>query len=251
MKTTTGILIVIGSLFCGACAPKINEVTMDKKVPFLDATWTGANYSTVLQAHDVNESFANGKSWDNLEVDGNLYNGSGSDVDGGTFDFNGTSVTKHTFTSGVSYNTSNSDGGTVSLSFNGAFHVFAISGSSSYSSFTDSLRSPNGSMAVSAPTIASTLSRSSSYTVTWSYTTASSNTVLIQVTDTTGTGIVQKTVSDNGTYTLTSTDLSGLAAGPIKVAVSRINYREGTDSNSRNYVLALWTTKITDCTLSN
>ncbi len=136
------------------------------------------------------------------------FNTSDGDVDGGTLQFNGTTIDQQ---SGTHYYTSPEEihlsGPTYGATFNGTQDVFYLSGSSSFPSFRDTLVSPKGSIMMTAPYTGHSISKSANLLVTWSGTRDSTSGIAIVLRDTSGASL-SKLTSDNGSYTINSSELS-------------------------------------------
>lgn len=170
-------------------------------------------------------------------------------VDAGTITFNGTALSKRTGATGVHYDSYDKTSGaysSVPVTFNNTFHSFTVSGSELIESFTDSMLSPSGELAITYPTASDTVDKSSGFTITWS--SSGADTAALLITDTSRTDGYRFAlfVPDDGSYTVTAGDLSTIAPGPIHVCVSRGNYAIVDIGSDHHYLLTINQTHVMD-----
>ena len=128
----------------------------------------------------------------------------------------------------------------IPLYFDGRYHVFTVSGSSEFAAMSDSIRSPGAPLTVISPTPIDTISRSAGFTILWNATGAEAAYVWISDTSRTiGHQNFATSTDDDGSLTLTPSDLSTLIEGPINVAIYCGNHKSVHGANGRDYDLRI------------
>lgn len=245
-------IVVVCLTILSSCSNQISDPSSYKKVlPFLSGYWTGDNYAGTFQAYNTKHKFSYGTFeekaaivhlWDSIST---------ASISGGTVKLNNGILSVKNFGSdGYYYHSSSGEGTTPGFSFDGSYQVFDVAGSATFPTFTDSLQSPNAAVTVTSPTTSSSLSKASGFTVTWSVPSGSTSDIFVTVHDSVSSSYIEKAVSDNGSCTITTSDLSVLSANPLTVAVTRVKYKEAVH-NGKKIVMAVYSTEAIHCTLTN
>ena len=141
--------------------------------------------------------------------DAAFYDGNGYSVNAGIVTLNGDTIRRYSEPTGQQNPDSMYAYGYqpyAGLNFNGSTYSWVVYGSSFFSNFSQSLNSPDHETNITSPTNGSNISKSSNLTITWGTSTNACDTVKILIT---GNGkAINKYVADNGSYTITSTELS-------------------------------------------
>jgi len=160
----------------------------------------------------------------------------GDGVDAGTVTVNGKTIAKSTSGSTVYYNSFASTDPlnpptSLGLSWYGQPHVWNVTGAGSIPAFTITVQSPS-KFTVSNPTTATTASKSSPLTVTWSGASSNSqDSVMIMLVSLTGSATVTATTSNTtGTYAIPAAQLGGFS-GDAMLEVVKYRYAVKTESN--------------------
>ncbi len=165
-------------------------------------------------------------------------------VFGGAVTANGTMLNSTTIAGGgTTYSNRLPTGqyGAIPYTLNGSFQVFDVSGSASFGALRDSVRSPAADLSVQFPVAGASLSKSAGFTVQWNG--ASADVAHVMVVDSAtsvGHQSFGKIVGDNGSYTVSPSDLSNLTTGPVTILVSRGNYKVATAPDGRKYTLTAY-----------
>ncbi|NUN10956.1 MAG: hypothetical protein HUU54_17405 [Ignavibacteriaceae bacterium] len=158
-------------------------------------------------------------------------------VDAGTVSVNGNNIPATAAGSSTYYMIPSAANPTQTLSgvnFNGSNHTWSIGGSANVSAFNASVTSVSN-FNVTYPVSTTTHSKSSSLAVNWNNGN-SNNKVMIVLTGTSGTGTYMSAeLSDNGSYTIPSSSLSGFS-GQVLMQVVKYRYSVAA-SGGKSYVL--------------
>jgi hypothetical protein len=165
-------------------------------------------------------------------------------VYGGVLSINGVSIPARHFGAGTTY-VGRGDSGTAPLMLDGSWQIFAVSGSGTFPPLLDSLRSPLGATAITAPRSRDTVSKSTGFTVMWNATGPGGAHLMIADTSTEIGHRLLDTImpSDPGSIVLTPSMLSGLVAGPINLMVTRGDIKYGAAGQHVRYRLAIGSTR--------
>ncbi len=254
MKTTFMrlIILLVTTIGFGSCTSNIDvSATKTKILPFLTGSWAQDNYSATFQDYKVVNKFSGPVSATQSLAVAYLYDTIAStSVDGGTVSINGSSLTKiNNGAKGVEYLLNSTAGNTVPLIFNGSSHIFSVAGSGDFASMTDTVSSPKAEVNITSPTVSSSLPLSSGFTITWDVPSGTTSDIFIQIRDTSLANPYQVVTSDNGSYTITSGNLSAFHAGHVAVSVTRINSKDAVASGGRKYAIGVYSTEIINCAL--
>jgi hypothetical protein len=159
-------------------------------------------------------------------------------VDGGTVIINGVTIPKRAKNGITWYQTLDTDA--VPLTFNGANHVFAVTGTTAFPAMADSIQSPIGETNITAPLPGDTVSKATGFSLTWGPTDAVTG-VHIAVADTAMHEFRKTLTANSGSYTVSYTDIAGLATGPLSITVTRGNVKQQDLSSSQSYELSIYT----------
>lgn len=181
-------------------------------------------YSTVIMGFPVDQSMAFARFGAN-------------GVDAGTVSVNGNTIPATTAGTSTYYMLPSATNPTQTLTgvnFNGSNHAWSVGGSANVTAFNASVTSVSN-FSVTYPTSSTTHSKSSSLAVNWGGT-SSSNQVMIVMTSTSSSGTyISSGLSDNGSYTIPSSNLSGFNG---QVLLQVVKYRHSiANSGGKNYVL--------------
>ncbi len=79
----------------------------------------------------------------------------------------------------------------------------------------------------------------------WTYASGSSNTVVLQLSSDSSGYIEDVLSSDNGSYTVPSSDLAGFIPGSnIRIILTRISYQDAVAADGRKYAIATYSREI-------
>jgi len=260
MKSALAFLTIIYSLYITSCTENNpSSATNTQKGPYSPSIMgiTVPDAYAGFTAYRATTSISSTITISTDNVAASLWNNTNFlSVDGGTLTLNGISIIKQSYgTNGIIYKSVDVDGSgnpdDVPLIFNGSYHVFNVSGTSMFSALIDSVISPTADLTVSYPLSTSTISKSSGFTLTWNGVGADTAHIMILDSDTTiGHVIFSKSMSDNGSLTITPTDLSPLQTGSIEIIVARGNYKIATDILNRAYLLSVYSKQTIHTTLT-
>jgi len=128
---------------------------------------------------------------------------------------------------------------TTAVVINGSQNYFNVSGSGSIPSFADTVSSPTGNTYISSPIAGDTVNRTG-FTITWNGVSADTAHVVLMGHASNGNSVMfEKTIPNNGSFTITSTDLNSFANGELYVGIARVNYKMKTLSNSKKSVVLI------------
>ncbi len=162
----------------------------------------------------------------------------------GSVGLSGTALTNY---SGTYSNDANPD-----VAPNGHFKKWIVAGSGGIPTITDSVAGPTTQIAISSPANAANISKSNSLTVTWSPLGDSNEVVAIELGNERDSGTTYfETVANTGSYTISSTTMGSFKNGRTTLVVRRGNYKIGTASNSKKYILLSWTQAERDINITN
>jgi hypothetical protein len=109
----------------------------------------------------------------------------------------------------------------IPYSFNGDYVVFNSTGNAYFPALRDSVKSPMADLTISYPTPNDTVSKSTGFSLTWNGVGADAAYVVISDSSQHG---FSKHISDNGSCSITTGDLSSFSPGPILIILVRGNY---------------------------
>jgi hypothetical protein len=173
-------------------------------------------------------------------------------VDGGAITMNGAPLSLVDMTShngGKYYELSSALGQTVPFSYSGGQLIFSVSGSASFAALTDTFAYVNRDMNVTSPSeISPALSKSRGFSITWDYSAGSADTIRVTVTDDSAGGVIRY-CPDNGSTTISASDLASFKTGTLNISVARYSYKLATDAFGRKYGMAAFTEEQIDGSL--
>ena len=214
-------------------------------IPFTEQWGVTGNLAATFQVDNSVTNYADSTSASGAEAVVYLWDSASSvAVSGGTVSINGSAMPTMDHSvdgDGIYYllNAGNSE--TVPMVYDGSPLIFSVSGNSNFSALRDTIAYVNRQLTLSSPALYDTLQKSSGFTISWPHNSGSMDTVAIELI---GTSYYVTGTSDNGSFTVTSSMLSGFTTGTlINVAVTRINYKYATDVNGRQYVMACYSTE--------
>lgn len=161
----------------------------------------------------------------------------GDGVDAGAVVVNSNDIGKTTISGKTYYMVPSMSNPTQSLSnvnFNGSNHSWNVGGANGVSSFGGSVKSPS-TFSMTSPAQNAGVSKSSGLQIKWNGGTSSKVHVQISSISNSGTTKYQSDLSDNGTFTFSSSDLSSFN-GDCLVYVVKYNY-SSVSAGGKNYYL--------------
>ena len=165
--------------------------------------------------------------------DAAFYNGSGYSVKAGDVTLNSSAVRRYSEPTGIQTPDSMYAYGYQpynSISFNGGNYSWYVSGSALFPNLSVSITSPPHEANITNPSNGSNVSKSSDLSITWSQTLVHSDTVKILMTC--DNKVINKYVPDNGSFTVTSNELSVFNTGDkVAIHVAVGNYKFVSVSN--------------------
>jgi hypothetical protein len=244
--TAICLLFVMGCKSSTTSPSLVSTITKKGGIPF-SVGWAGTNYAATFQLNNINTNYPDGLSNSSSEAIVYLWDSTSNvSVSGGTVSINSTSVPSidHSADGGGVYyqlNTGNSQ--TVPILYNGSSLAFNVAGTVAFPALTDTINYVNRQMALTAPATTDSLSASTGFTISWNHNSGSTNTVVVELIG--DTSYYQTTTTNNGSFTVTPTMLTGFSTGStIEVSVMRMNYKEASDTYGRNYVMANYSTEL-------
>lgn len=131
------------------------------------------------------------------------------------------------------------------LQFNGSKVRWSVAGAGSIPSIVDSILIPNSKISISSPSVGQVISRSNGFTVMWNTTSESDLIARLEVLpmepDTNGSAVVAiDSIPNTGSYSVSSSLLQNLDPGRARVVLRRGRYKIATASNSKKYLMIVW-----------
>lgn len=129
------------------------------------------------------------------------------------------------------------------MAVDGSTQNFVVTNSPNFTgSMTVPVTSPLNQVEISSPSNHTTITKSGGMTLTWTQAGAGSQAVGIHVhSKYSGGAEIFVPTNDDGSYTFSSGDLSGIANGAVIIVIQRGNYVTGTSPDGKNYFAALFT----------
>jgi hypothetical protein len=228
---------------CNSAAPSEQQGRGKPEGNPLDASSLGL-FSAIFQVYRITATYPNSKQVTDV-ADANFWNAdSAFNIAAGAVTLNGVPVEEQVLGHGTTYhnsfNAQYDAASAVPLRFDGSSHLFDVSGNGYFAPLHDSLASPASDVNISSPHVTDSLSKGAGFTVTWTPGNAQTAFIMVVDTATTEHKVFGREIPDNGSYTVTPADLSGLAPGPIILRVEHGNFKEGTASDGRTYYMVVY-----------